>query len=239
MIFAGVLLPRHVAIIMDGNGRWARARGLHRLEGHRKGAESVRDVTRYCRSIGIQCLTLYAFSSENWQRPPEEVTGLMQLLRDYLIDERPEIMDNDIRLTAIGRVDKLPPFVKEPLDALRRDSAGNKSMTLCLALSYGGKESILDAVRAALAAGVNPAALDEATLTRHLPTADLPPVDLLVRTSGEQRISNFLLWESAYAELWFTDVLWPEFRREHLKVAFDDFGRRERRFGLTSEQLPK
>ena len=224
---------------MDGNGRWARRRGLPRIEGHKQGAESVRDVVRAARQRGLECLTLYAFSSQNWNRPPDEVRALMELLRDYLIDERAEIMDNDIRLTAIGRVDRLPDLVKDPLDALARDSAGNKSMILCLALSYGGRESIVDAARAALQSGVAPEALDEATFSSFLPTRGLPPLDLLIRTSGEQRISNFLLWEAAYAELYYTDTLWPDFRRGELYAALESYAKRERRFGLTSEQVTR
>jgi undecaprenyl diphosphate synthase len=230
-------LPRHVAIIMDGNGRWAKQRGLPRVEGHRKGAESVRDIVRAARQLGIQALTLYAFSSQNWDRPLDEVQALMQLLTDYLIEERAEIMDNDIRLTAIGRVERLPGSVKDPLDALIRDSAGNRSMTLVLALSYSGREAIVDAVRGAMRAGIEPARFDEKVLTERLPTRDLPPLDLLIRTSGEQRISDFLLWECAYAELYFTETLWPDFRRGDLYTALEVYGRRERRFGLTSEQL--
>jgi undecaprenyl diphosphate synthase len=232
-------LPRHVAIIMDGNGRWALKRGLPRIEGHRKGAESVRDVVRAGRQVGLEALTLYAFSSQNWARPPAEVQALMELLRDYLIEERDEILGNDIRLTAIGRIDRMPPFVRDPLDALMRESAGNKAMVLCLALSYSGREAIVDAARAVLRAGVAPEQLDEATLAAQFPTRELPPLDLLIRTSGEQRISNFLLWEAAYAELYFTDTLWPDFRRGDLYQALDAFARRERRFGLTSEQVQK
>jgi undecaprenyl diphosphate synthase len=234
-------LPRHVGIIMDGNGRWAQLRGLDRIEGHREGAESVRDVVRAARQIGIEALTLYAFSSQNWARPAAEVTALMELLRDFLIDERPEILDNQIRLEAIGDIERLPPLVREPLDALRADSAGHAAMTLTLALSYGGRESISRAVRRIgedVAAGrVAPAAIDPELIAGYLPTAHLPPLDLLVRTSGEHRISNFMLWELAYAELAFVDVLWPEFRRPHLYAVLDDYARRERRFGLTSEQV--
>ncbi len=234
---APAILPRHVAIIMDGNGRWAKQRGLARVEGHRRGAESVRDVVRAARQLGIQALTLYAFSSQNWDRPLDEVQALMQLLTDYLIEERAEILDNDIRLTAIGRVERLPASVKDPLDALIRDSAGNRSMALVLALSYSGREAIVDAVRGAMRAGMEAAAFDEKVLSGLLPTRDLPPLDLLIRTSGEQRISDFLLWECAYAELYFTETLWPDFRRGDLYTALEAYGRRERRFGLTSEQL--
>ncbi|MBI4512032.1 MAG: di-trans,poly-cis-decaprenylcistransferase [Deltaproteobacteria bacterium] len=229
--------PRHVAIIMDGNGRWANTRGLPRVEGHRKGAESVRDVVRAARQVGIECLTLYAFSSQNWQRPLDEVEALMQLLREYLLEERQEIMENDIRLIAIGHIERLPAIVREPLDALIRDSSQNKSMTLCLALSYGAREALVDAARAAIRSRIPPEALTESTISSYLPTRDLPPLDLLIRTSGEQRISNFLLWEAAYAELYFTDTLWPDFRRGELYTALEAYAGRERRFGLTSEQL--
>jgi undecaprenyl diphosphate synthase len=228
-------LPRHVAIIMDGNGRWAERRGLPRIEGHRVGADSVRDVTRAARELGIEALTLYAFSSQNWQRPVDEVGGLMQLLRDYLLGERAEILDNAIRLEAIGDVERLPAMVREPLDELRAVSAANHGMTLTLALSYGGRESIARAVRAAvrdaIAGALSPDEVDVERLGGYLPTARLPPLDLLIRSSGEQRISNFLLWEIAYAELVFVDVLWPEFRREHLYACLDQYTARERRFG--------
>ena len=234
-------LPRHVGIIMDGNGRWAQNHGRPRLDGHRAGADSVRDITRASRELGIEALTLYAFSSQNWARPAEEVAGLMQLLREFLIDERSEILDNQIRLEAIGDVEKLPPMVKEPLDELRSVSAANTGMTLTLALSYGGRESIVRAVRDiardAAAGTLRPEDLDVDRLSGYLPTAKLPPLDLLIRTSGEQRISNFMLWEIAYAELVFTEVLWPEFRREHLGQCLDEYAARERRFGLTSAQL--
>ncbi len=226
---------------MDGNGRWAQERGLPRLEGHRVGAESVKDIVRAARQLGIEALTLYAFSAQNWARPADEVAGLMMLLRDYVIDERAEIMDNDIRLRAIGDVDRLPSFVRDPLDALRADSAQNRSMSLVLALSYGGRESIVAAARAlaeaALAGTVTPAELDVDGFDRFMPTGMLPPLDLLIRTSGEQRISNFMLWESAYAELVFTDMLWPDFRRPQLYAAIDAYARRERRFGLTGSQV--
>jgi undecaprenyl diphosphate synthase len=234
-------LPRHVAIIMDGNGRWAQEHGLPRVEGHRQGAKAVREVVRAGREAGLRALTLYAFSAQNWQRPPDEVATLMQLLRDYVVDEREEIMDNDIRLTAIGEVDRLPPFVKEPLDALVLESAGNRAMTLCLALSYGGRESIVSAARAlceAVAAGkLAPEAITEERFSASLQTGGQPQLDLLIRTSGEERLSNFLLWEAAYAELYFTDTYWPAFGKAELYEALDSFRGRERRFGRTREQI--
>jgi undecaprenyl diphosphate synthase len=234
-------LPRHVGIIMDGNGRWAQERNLARIEGHRVGADSVRDVTRAARQLGIGALTLYAFSSQNWARPADEVAGLMDLLRDYLRGERDEIMDNQIRLSAIGDVERLPPRVAEPLAALRAESAANTGMTLTLALSYGGRESIARAVRRIaddVAAGtLRPADVDADRFGAYLPTATLPPLDLLIRTSGEQRVSNFLLWEIAYAELVFVDVMWPDFRRQQLYDAIETYARRERRYGLTAAQV--
>jgi undecaprenyl diphosphate synthase len=234
-------LPRHVAIIMDGNGRWAKRRGLPRIEGHRKGADSVRDITRACREIGIKALTLYAFSSQNWDRPVEEVRMLMALLRDYLVDEREEILGNDIRLITIGDVSRLPDFVREPLDALKADSAKNKGMTLCLALSYGGREAIIDATKRLIervqAGEIRIQDVNEISFGEALCTAGLPDLDLVIRTSGEQRLSNFLLWEVAYAELAFTETMWPDFRRAELFEALATFQGRERRFGLTSEQV--
>jgi len=234
-------LPRHVGIIMDGNGRWARERGMPRIEGHRVGAESVRDVTRAAREIGLGALTLYAFSSQNWHRPADEVSGLMDLLRDYLRDERDEIMTNGIKLDAIGDVERLPDRVRKPLDALRAESAGHTGMTLTLALSYGGRESIARAMKTIaedVAAGrLAAAAIDVDRVGSYLPTSTLPPLDLLIRTSGELRVSNFMLWEIAYAELVFVDVRWPDFRRQHLYKALEDYAARERRYGLTSAQL--
>jgi undecaprenyl diphosphate synthase len=234
-------LPRHLGIIMDGNGRWAQLRNKPRLEGHKAGAESVRDITRASRELGLEALTLYAFSSQNWARPADDVAGLMQLLRDFLIDERSEILDNGIRLEALGDIERLPALVREPLDELRAVSSTNSKMVLTLALSYGGRESITKAARQAaadVAAGIIRAEdLDCDRLGSYLPTAKLPELDLLIRTSGEQRVSNFMLWEVAYAELMFVDVMWPDFRREHLYQCLDAYKTRERRFGLTTAQL--
>ena len=234
-------LPQHVAIIMDGNGRWAQCQGLPRIEGHRRGAKSVRTVVRAAREIGLRALTLYAFSAQNWRRPGEEVALLMQLLLEYVLEERAEIMDNGIRLTAIGQVDRLPGFVREPLQTLINDSAGNGGMTLCLALSYGGRESIVDAAQRlaqALANGEIAAEnITEDAFSSALQTGHLPQLDLLIRTSGEQRLSNFMLWEASYAELCFTETLWPEFGRDDLLTCLEQYGQRERRFGLTGDQL--
>lgn len=226
---------------MDGNGRWAQARGLPRVEGHRAGAKTVNAVVRHCRELGVQALTLYAFSAQNWARPEDEVGALMTLLADYVRDERLEILHNNIRLTTIGAVDALPSFVRRPLDALCAESAGNQGMTLALALSYGGREEILQGVRRIASrvaeGGLQPAAIDASIFESSLYTHDLPPLDLLIRTSGEQRLSNFLLWQCAYAELYFSPVAWPDFGCDHLDVALQTYARRERRFGLTSAQI--
>ena len=234
-------LPRHVGIIMDGNGRWAQTRGLPRLEGHRQGSDSVRNVTRAARKLGLPALTLYAFSAQNWDRPPGEVEGLMDLLRDYLAGERQEIMENSIRLHAIGQLDRLPPRVREPLEELRAVSKDNDKMVLTLALSYGGREEIVHMAQKvaedAAAGRLDAADIDAAAVEERLWTHGLPPLELVVRTSGEIRVSNFLLWQLAYAELHLTETLWPDFGERDLLLALDDFQRRERRFGKTSAQL--
>ncbi len=227
-------LPRHVAIIMDGNGRWAERRGLPRVAGHREGAESVREVTRTARRIGVRALTLYAFSSENWGRPEPEVVGLMSLLAEFLEGERPEMMRNGIRLGAIGELDRLPGSVQRKLAEVRAETAGNDGMILTLALSYGGRQELVAAARKASARGP---ALTLEDLEAGLWTAGLPELDLLVRTGGERRISNFLLWQCAYAELYFAEELWPEFRQRELLAAIADYQGRQRRFGLTGAQL--
>lgn len=235
--------PRHIAIIMDGNGRWAHQRGLPRLEGHRKGAESVREIVREARALGVSVLTLFAFSEQNWDRPLDEVDALMELLYRYVLDEREEIMSNNIRLTAVGELDRLPSFVREALFQLMDLSRSEDSMVLCLALSYGGREDIIEAVRRLAveveAGALKPQDITQLSLESKLQTAVLPPVDLLIRTSGELRLSNFLLWQLAYAELIFTPTMWPEFRKPDLHAAIAEYQRRERRYGRTSEQLPE
>ena len=234
-------LPRHVAVIMDGNGRWATQRGLPRLAGHREGSQSVRAVTRAARELGVKALTLYAFSSQNWLRPPTEVAGLMELLRDYLESERREVMQNNVRLRAIGELSRLPRLVRAPLDALIADSAHHDGLQLVLALSYGGREELVSAARRlareVLAGKLAPRDIDEARLRGALDTGDLPDPDLVIRTSGERRLSNFLLFQIAYAELAFVDVAWPEFREAELLQAIDDYQGRERRFGKTGAQV--
>jgi undecaprenyl diphosphate synthase len=236
-------LPEHIAIIMDGNGRWAQKHALGRIAGHRKGSEAVRRVVRSCRKLGVKYLTLYAFSSENWSRPEEEVNALMNLLVRYLRSEEKELMDNGIRLTAIGNIAALPDRVKKTLQKTMDKTAGNREMTLVLALNYGGRDEILEAVRKALAerdqGKLVTGKLTPELFSSYLYTAGIPDPDLLIRTSGEYRVSNFLLWQTAYTEFFFTDVLWPDFSEEHLTEAISDYQRRERRFGLTSEQLQR
>ncbi len=229
-------LPRHVAIIMDGNGRWAEERGLPRLCGHQRGAEAVRRTVRAVRELGIGALTLYAFSTQNWGRPASEVAHLMSLLRTFLIKERDELVGNGIRLITIGEPALLPEPVRMALDELRDATATNTDMILCLALSYGGREDILAAARALAVAArrgdIDPAAISEVDFAAALSTHALPPPDLVIRTSGEQRLSNFLLWETAYAELCFSPKLWPDFARADLEAALASFAGRDRRFGL-------
>jgi len=237
----GELCPRHVAIIMDGNGRWATERNLPRIDGHRKGADIVRDITTFCREIGIEYLTLYSFSVQNWQRPEEEIAGLMNLLEEYCRDERDTLMSNDIRLTTIGRIDRLPETTRNALEKIGAETANNKSMVLTLAVDYGGREELLQAV-VDLASEVemgkrNASSVDEAAIVEKLSTSTMPDPDLVIRTSGELRVSNFLLWQIAYAELLFTHIYWPDFTREHFAKALWDFANRQRRFGATGEQL--
>jgi undecaprenyl diphosphate synthase len=232
---------RHVAIIMDGNGRWAERRGLSRIEGHREGLEAVRDVVRAAGDLGIEVLTLYAFSLENWNRPQAEVTELMRLLEHYLEAELPEVLQNDIQVRAIGRLDRLPPGVRKRVDTALEKTRGGRAMKLVFALSYGGRAEIVDAarklVRDAELGKVDPEAIDEKTFAAYLYDPELPDPDLLIRTGAESRISNFLLWQIAYSELYITDVMWPEFRADHLRAALRDYQARERRFGLTSAQV--
>ncbi|MBI4054601.1 MAG: isoprenyl transferase [Elusimicrobia bacterium] len=222
-------LPRHIAVIMDGNGRWAQERHLPRLAGHRAGVESVREAVRTCARLGIPVLTLYAFSTENWKRPPEEIQELMRLLGYVLDREVEELHANGVRLKTIGRIAELPEFVQTKLRAAAERLKDNSALLLNLALNYGGRQEILDAVCAARDAGLE--TLDEAALSRHLYTAGLPDPDLLIRTSGEMRLSNFLLWQIAYAELYVTPVHWPDFRRKDLLEAIAQYQRRCRRFG--------
>jgi undecaprenyl diphosphate synthase len=228
-------LPRHIAIIMDGNGRWAQQRGLPRIEGHQRGTQSVRATVEECCRLGIEQLTLYCLSVENWKRPQLELDFLMALLHQYLLEERAEIMEQNIRFTTIGRRDGLPDEVLRELDENIRLSRENGGLTLCLAINYGGRTELIDAARV-LARQVQhgtltPEQIDESAFEAVLYTAGMPEPDLLIRTAGEMRVSNFLLWQISYAELWVTDRCWPEFDAETLHEALRDFARRERRFG--------
>ena len=227
--------PRHIAIIMDGNGRWAQARSQPRIEGHRRGAETVRCITEEGSRLGIEQLTLFAFSSENWRRPRDEIDFLMELYRQHLIQERPTILKNNIRLRTIGRREGIPAEVLDEVDRTIEVSAGNTGMTLCLAVNYGGRQEIADAARRlaeqAARGAINPATVTEETFARTLDTAGMPDPDLLIRTAGEMRLSNFLLWQTSYAEIWVTETLWPDFREADLWTAIHDFSKRKRRFG--------
>ena len=220
-------VPRHVAIIMDGNGRWAKARGLPRAAGHRAGAEAARAVLRAAGEAGVECLTLYAFSSENWRRPAQEISELTGLLRFYIQKELDSLHREGIRLKILGDHTAFEADVAAMVDKAVTKTAGNTRMTLAIALNYGARAELVRAARAAAAAGE----IDEAAIERALDTQDLPPLDLLIRTSGEQRLSNFLLWQAAYAELLFTDTLWPDFDGNALRAALDAFARRDRRYG--------
>ncbi len=234
-------LPKHIAVIMDGNGRWAKQKGMARAFGHENGTKSVREAVEACAELGVENLTLYAFSTENWKRPKLEVQTLMKLLVSSLKREITTLTDNDIKLTAIGNLSLLPSKVRNELLEVMKRTAHHSRMTLTLALSYGSREELLNAVKEI---GhkvknniISPESIDESIINKHLYTQNLPDVDLLIRTSGEQRISNFLLWQIAYAELYFTNTLWPDFTKQHLYEAIIEYQKRERRFGKTSEQL--
>ena len=234
-------IPQHLAIIMDGNGRWAKNKGKNRLFGHTKGVKAVQEVVEECAVLKIKYLTLYAFSTENWNRPEEEIGVLMKLLLSSLKSEFEKLLKNRIKLNVIGNTDQLPLSVQKELDYVIKQTENNSEMILTLALSYGGREEIESAIKQ-LAVKVknniiSPEKIDQSIINEHLYTRDLPDVDLLIRTSGEKRISNFLLWQIAYAELYFSKVLWPDFRKKHLHKAIINYQKRERRFGKTSEQL--
>ncbi|OGP71551.1 MAG: di-trans,poly-cis-decaprenylcistransferase [Deltaproteobacteria bacterium RBG_16_50_11] len=234
-------LPRHIAIIMDGNGRWAKKKNLGRISGHLKGVDAVREVVTACRELGIKVLTLYAFSIENWKRPAEEVMALMKLLKEYLIKETEEMIQNNIRLNAIGRLEDLPPDVQDVLKKTMEKTEKCDGMILNLALSYGGRSEILHAIQGILSdfrkGRMKSEEMNIQRFSQYLWTKGLPDPDLLIRTSGELRVSNFLLWQIAYTELYVTETLWPDFDRRELLKAIADYQSRERRFGMTSEQL--
>jgi len=228
-------VPRHIAVIMDGNGRWAKERGLPRREGHRAGAESVREVTNACIELGVQYLTLFAFSSENWNRPPAEVKALMGLLDRFLAEKAKDLDQQNIRLLAIGQLERLPAKTRSLLDRIMARTANHSALTLVLALSYGGREEIVAAARAlaeeAAAGSLSPAAIDAELFASRLQTAGIPDPDLLIRTSGEMRVSNFLLWQISYAEIIIIRKFWPDFRRNDLTEAVREYQHRHRRFG--------
>jgi len=234
-------IPKHVAVIMDGNGRWARKQGLKRVLGHKKGVDAVRETVEAAAEIGIRALTLYAFSTENWKRPKIEVDTLMSILVNSLKKEIKTLQKNNIKLQAIGNLEKLPPLAKSQLREVMKMTAANDHMILTLALNYGAKEELINAVKSISKKIVNNELkieeIDEKIINSHLYTVTLPVVDFLIRTSGEMRISNFLLWQIAYAELYFTDILWPDFRKKDFYEAILNYQRRERRFGKTSEQI--
>jgi undecaprenyl diphosphate synthase len=231
--------PRHVAVIMDGNGRWARRQGLPRIEGHRHGVASVGRVTEECARLGIEQLTLYCLSSENWKRPQTELDFLMHLLEQYMVEERSTILQQNLQIAMIGRREGIPDRVLRQIDKTIEMSRGNSGLRVCLAVNYGARAELLDAVRRiareAKQGRLDPEALTERDLADHLYTAGMPDPDLLIRTAGEMRLSNFLLWQISYAEVWVTDVTWPEFTEEHLRQAIRDYAARDRRFGGLDE----
>ncbi len=235
-------IPRHIAIIMDGNGRWANQRNLPRIRGHIEGAANVREIITYCARLQLDALTLYSFSAENWKRPRDEVNALMDLYADYLVKERPTIMENNVRLIQIGRREGLPENVLRELEVTRRMSEGNTGLKLCLAINYSSRNEIVDAVRAIArkvqAGQLKPDDVDEAVIGGSLYTAGVPDPDLLIRTAGEMRISNFLLWQISYTELYVSDVLWPDFKKQHLADAIRAFAARERRYGAVTRDIP-
>lgn len=237
---ATAALPRHIAIIMDGNGRWAEQQGKPRIMGHRAGVESVQDIVRAARELGIGVLTLYAFSTENWKRPPLEVQALMGLLKSFLESELATMVQNNVSLRCLGQKDRIPAEVRKVMDRVIRETANNSGLILNLALSYGGRSEITQAVqeiaRKCLDGTLTAEAIDQSVLEQHLYTAGLPDPDLVIRTGGETRLSNFLLWQASYAELYFTEILWPDFRKKDLLTAILDFQKRQRRFGKTGKQ---
>lgn len=232
-------VPRHIAVIMDGNGRWAKARGWDRTAGHRAGTDATREIVRHCGKIGVEHLTLYTFSSENWNRPPLEVRALMSLLVEMVHREVDDLNRNNVRLRTLGDLDKLPDKTRIALEEGLEKTAGNTGLQLHLALSYGGRAEIVEAARrlarAVRAGRISPEEIDEGVFARSLYAPDVPDPDLLIRTGGDHRISNFLLWQAAYAELWFTDTLWPDFRGEEMDRAVASFRTRDRRFGKVKE----
>ena len=236
-----ICIPRHVAVIMDGNGRWAELHGNNRIYGHRQGVEAVRSIVEGAGEIGVEYLTLYAFSTENWCRPKEEVNALMSLLVDAIVQEIDNLNEKNVKMMVIGNIDSFPDQVQSKLREAIQDTSSNTGLNLILALSYSGRWDIIQAtkqlIRAAINGEITESQFDESVFESHLSTSGIPDPELLIRTSGEYRLSNFLLWQSAYSEFYFTPILWPDFRKENLFEAIRDFQCRERRFGKTSEQI--
>jgi undecaprenyl diphosphate synthase len=230
-------IPTHIAIIMDGNGRWAKARGLPRLAGHRAGTENLRRILNACVEFNVKILTIWAFSTENWRRPQEEVRGLMDILEQVIDRELNELHKNGVRLRHIGRLEGIAPHLQTKVRHAIELTRDNDRLTLNVAFNYGGKAEILDAVKRIVGDGVRPEKVDENLFARYLYTAGLPDPDMIIRTGNESRISNFMLWQGAYSEYYFTPVLWPDFSKQELRKALDDYARRERRFGMTTEQV--
>jgi undecaprenyl diphosphate synthase len=230
-------VPTHIAIIMDGNGRWAKARGLPRLAGHRAGTENLRRILTACVEFGVKILTIWAFSTENWRRPQEEVRGLMDILEQVIDRELSELLKNGVRLRHVGRLEGISPHLQTKVRNAIELTKSNDRLTLNVAFNYGGKAEILDAIKHIIADGVRPEEVNENLVARYLYTAGLPDPDMIIRTGNESRISNFMLWQGAYSEYYFTPVLWPDFDKEELRKALEDYARRERRFGMTTEQV--
>jgi undecaprenyl diphosphate synthase len=231
----GGAIPQHIAVIMDGNGRWARQRGLPRIAGHRAGTENIRAIVSEAEKIGVRYLTLYAFSTENWNRPSLEVQGLMQILSDFIDRETRNLHEQQVRLRHLGRLEGLSPLLVRKVNYAVELTRENTGLTLAIAFNYGGRADIVDAVRRIVEAGISADQVTDAVLGQHLTTAGMPDPDMVIRTSGERRLSNFLIWQAAYSEYWFTPVFWPDFRPEHLHQAIGEYGRRERRFGGLGE----
>ncbi len=228
-------VPTHVAIIMDGNGRWAKKRGLPRLAGHRAGTENLREIIKACVEFGVHYLTIYAFSTENWGRPADEVDGLMHILEDVIDKELKELHQQGVKLVHIGRLERLEPSLQEKVKRSIELTKNNNKLTVCIAWNYGGRDEIVCAIKRIIEEGVKPEEINDEVVSQHLFTAGIPDPDLIIRTSGEMRISNFLIWQSAYSEWFVTSILWPDFKREEFKKALIEFGQRERRYGLLSD----
>jgi undecaprenyl diphosphate synthase len=232
----GSRVPRHIAIIMDGNGRWAKRRGLPRLAGHRAGTENIRRIVRECVAQGVRYLTLYAFSTENWSRPSREVDGLMRILGEFIDRETHSLHEENVQIRHLGRLEGISEILKRKILGAIELTRDNQRLTLAVAFNYGGRSDIVDAVRALVALGLPPDAIDEQQIGEHLSTCGMPDPDLIIRTSGEWRLSNFLIWQAAYSEYWTTPIFWPDFGPEQMRQAIHDYGQRERRFGgLSSE----